>query len=240
MAGISRAYKRRGNMVANTGAPVMCLDAGSRISYPGSGTTWTDLSGNANTGTLVNGPTFNSANSGSIVFDGVNDYASVTYAASLDTPTGATYSLWMKKTSSVAGEFLSRGIADRGIDSDNPRLYHYSSNTVYIDWNTLAGSDRYVNSVAYTELSFNNLVFVFSPGAPFLFYANGVQVAVQMSGGSSDATMKNTAHNIIIGGAVWTNRFFTGKISSVTLHNRALSAAEITTNFELTRGRYGI
>ena len=52
---------------------VLCLDAGNSKSYPGSGTAWNDLSRNGNNGTL-NGPTFNSADRGSIVFDGTNDY----------------------------------------------------------------------------------------------------------------------------------------------------------------------
>ena len=46
------------NMVTN--GLVLCLDAGNTKSYPNTGTTWTDLSGNSNTGTLTNGPTFNS------------------------------------------------------------------------------------------------------------------------------------------------------------------------------------
>jgi hypothetical protein len=53
---------------------VLYLDAANQKSYPGTGTTWNDLSGNGNNGTLVNGPTFNSDNNGSIVFDGVDDY----------------------------------------------------------------------------------------------------------------------------------------------------------------------
>ena len=56
---------------------VFCVDAGDKMSYPGAGTTWTDLSKNRNNGTLTNGPTFNSANGGSIVFDGTNDYANM-------------------------------------------------------------------------------------------------------------------------------------------------------------------
>jgi len=52
---------------------VLNLDAGFTTSYPTTGTTWYDLSGNSNNGTLTNGPTFNSSNSGSIVFDGVDD-----------------------------------------------------------------------------------------------------------------------------------------------------------------------
>ena len=56
---------------------VLCLDAGNSESYPGSGTTWTDLSGNGNNGTLTNGPTFNTGSLGSISFDGINDYCDV-------------------------------------------------------------------------------------------------------------------------------------------------------------------
>ena len=58
-----------------TNGLVLHLDAGNPASYPGSGTTWTDLSGNGNDGTLVNGVGYDSANGGSLVFDGVNDYA---------------------------------------------------------------------------------------------------------------------------------------------------------------------
>jgi hypothetical protein len=57
-----------------TAGLVLNLDAGNPASYPGPGTTWTDLSGNGNNGTLTNGPTYSSANGGSIVLDGVNDY----------------------------------------------------------------------------------------------------------------------------------------------------------------------
>jgi hypothetical protein len=57
---------------------ILSLDAANNKSYPRSGTTWNDLSGNGNNGTLVNGPTFSSANGGSIVFDGTNDVVSTT------------------------------------------------------------------------------------------------------------------------------------------------------------------
>ena len=57
-----------------TSGLVLSLDAGNTKSYPGTGTTWFDKSGNTYNGTLTNGPTFNTANLGSIVFDGVDDY----------------------------------------------------------------------------------------------------------------------------------------------------------------------
>ncbi len=55
---------------------VLCLDAADKNSYPGTGATWTDLSGNNRIGTLTNGPTFNSGNNGYITFDGVDDFTS--------------------------------------------------------------------------------------------------------------------------------------------------------------------
>lgn len=75
---------------------VLCLDAGNTKSYPGSGTTWTDLSGRGNTGTLTNGPTYSSANGGSIVFDGTNDYVSTNYTQT--SVTGYTIDVWFKST----------------------------------------------------------------------------------------------------------------------------------------------
>ena len=60
----------------NENGLVLFLDAANRLSYPGSGTAWSDLSGNSNTGTLTNGPTFSAGNMGSILFDGTDDYAS--------------------------------------------------------------------------------------------------------------------------------------------------------------------
>ena len=57
---------------------VLNLDAGNANSYPGSGTTWSDLSGTGNNATLVNGPTYSSTDGGSIVFDGTNDYVAET------------------------------------------------------------------------------------------------------------------------------------------------------------------
>ena len=76
-------FGRNNNYVKPLGPPtlittglVLHLDAGDALSYPGNGNTWNDLSG-SNNGTLLNGPTYNSGNGGSIVFDGINDVVSL-------------------------------------------------------------------------------------------------------------------------------------------------------------------
>jgi hypothetical protein len=63
-----------------TSGLVLNLDAGFVSSYPKGGTGWSDLSGNGNNGTLINGPTFSG---GSIVFDGVNDYVNLPSSTNL-------------------------------------------------------------------------------------------------------------------------------------------------------------
>ena len=57
---------------------VLSLNAADRNSYVSGSTTWFDLSGNNNSGSLTNGPTFNSANGGSLSFDGTNDIITIT------------------------------------------------------------------------------------------------------------------------------------------------------------------
>ena len=97
--------------VVDTGL-VLVLDAADKLSYPGSGTAWKDLSGNNNTGTLTNGPTFSAANMGRIVFDGTNDYISFgnngsTTAFDFGT-SDITFVFWMYPTNWADG--TSRGI----------------------------------------------------------------------------------------------------------------------------------
>ena len=75
---------------------LMHLDAGNSSSYSGSGTTWSDLSGNGNHATLINGPTYSSADGGALDFDGSNDYAT----ASLLMPSRPyTASVWINHDS---------------------------------------------------------------------------------------------------------------------------------------------
>ena len=83
------SVKNRNSIV--TDGLVFYVDAGNGDSYPGTGTTWSDLVG-SNNGTLTNGPTFDSGNGGSIVFDGTNDYIST----QLTCGTTFTWSVWFK------------------------------------------------------------------------------------------------------------------------------------------------
>ena len=94
---------------------VLHLDAGDSNSYSGSGTTWTDLSGQGNHATLINNPTYSSNNEGYLSFDGSNDYATL---PNMDlTGNEATFSIWTYCTTtaqSAALIFLGDSTAPHG------------------------------------------------------------------------------------------------------------------------------
>ena len=86
---------------------VLNLDAGDPRSYPSSGTTWTDLSGNGNTGTLTNGPTYSNGNGGALVFNGTNSYVTVgSFSSNLNAANNSpniTISFWANLTRKSGG-----------------------------------------------------------------------------------------------------------------------------------------
>jgi hypothetical protein len=89
---------RRGPNIVRDGL-VFAVDAANPTSYPGSGVIWKDQTINQNDGTLINGPTFDSANGGSIEFDGVNDYViGNALNSGGGSGTSQSYSIWFNAT----------------------------------------------------------------------------------------------------------------------------------------------
>jgi hypothetical protein len=218
-----------------TSGLVMNLDAGNASSYPGSGTTWYDLSGSGNDGTLTLGPTYSSANGGSIVLDGVNDYISfnnlTTSSLGLTSTNGATLICWAKITllTRFTGVFTFWSTADNVdfgwdiIDSTN-NLRIWKNTT-----QTLTG----VSLTPYSNLWTQYVLVSNSSGG--IFYINGNQIATTSTSGSIITTI---GRNLMFGDH-WDNPI-QGNASNIQVYNRALSAAEVSQNYNALRGRYGI
>jgi len=241
MAGISRAYKRRNNMVANTGGPVLCLDAGSRLSYPGSGTTWTDLSGNGNTGTLFNGPTYSSANSGSIVFDGSNDYVNVTAFSALTFGTG-NFAIGVWVNLSVLNIFqdilgTANNVSFLGAGKSGWVLAIYGATSIHF---SCQSNNTWIFERIFLVTNAINTWYkidITRESGILSLYRNGIL----LSSVTQSQSIVSTESFVHIGGGYPSGSGLTnGKISNATIYSRALSAAEISTNFNLLRGRYGI
>ena len=216
---------------------VLALDAANTKSYPGSGTTWTDLSGKGNNGTLVNGPTYSSANGGSIVFDGVNDYVDCGNSDSLSAiggTTNVTASAWVYYDAYGGGGQTYSVITLKG---GNPWtwLLENPSNTFRFRI-TAGGSDVNVPDTSTHLLNtWYNVVGTYD-GSNMKIYANGILKNTQAQSGTL-ATNSVTAK---IGTFQGTNYNLTGKISNVQIYNRALSATEVLQNFNALKSRYGL
>ena len=213
-----------------TSGLVLNLDAGFVGSYPTINTTWYDLSGNTNNGTLTNGPTFNSANSGSIVFDGVDDFVQCTGSFTL---TSATFVTWIKRNgnqSQYDGILFSRGTNTTGMN-------FFSSNQLGYHWNDTAATYNWASGLTIPDLTWCMIaVSVTSTSATaYLCQTSGITTATNTTSHAS-----SVLNDIKIAQDDAGSRFFNGNIAISQLYNRALSATEITQNFNALRGRFGV
>lgn len=200
---------------------VLCLDAANSKSYPGSGTTWTDLSGNGNSGTLTNGPTYDTGSLGSIQFDGVNDYVTSPYTFTAGQ--AITISGWLYSTASTS--------AYRNfIDTLSSRPMIWWDTTGKIEFDTGSGyrtPSVYRNQWVYVTLVKPSGTTVAS------YYINGEFAS---NGGVSYSVPASTP--------TWFNRSagqtWLGNCSNISIYNRTLTPQEIQQNFNALRGRYGI
>jgi len=212
-----------------TNGLVLSLDAANRKSYLGSGNTWNDLSGLGNNGTLVNGPTFNSANGGSIVFDGTDDIVNTSYVSS----NALTWSVWFK-TNVVSSGY--RNIIS--IPTPNYILLLMDTNTPNLGfWASDGLSGQSLSTPTISVTTWYNVVFAREGNS----ITNGYKTYVNsVSYGSANTGIWSTSGTISFGGRTDATQFLNGNIAQVSIYNRALTAAEVAQNFNALRGRYGI
>lgn len=205
-----------------TSGLVMCLDAGNPKSYPGSGTTIRDVTGNGYNGTLTNGPTFSSANGGVIVLDGINDYIDVqgiNLSSSSYTIFAAT------RYVNVSGRIISGR-------NNNWLMGHWGGTTenYYAEgWVSAAYA-----GAADTNWRIYAATWDSSTDQAAL-YTNGVLT----SGPNTSASAGPNGFGIgcyFIGQSEWS----AGQFSFLTAYSNVLTADQITQNFNALRGRYGI
>jgi hypothetical protein len=217
-----------------TNGLVLCLDAANQKSYPGSGTTWNDLTGNFNNGTLINGPTFNSNNGGSIVFDGVDDYQTGNIS-NLGLNANGTFTvectLKYNNTSGTQNPLTLTGVSNNavqiGIISGATAVWKYGGTTV----------------ITYSAPSAGNIYTISVSVAPTLVtvYINGIlnntnNSPVLQTGAL--AYLYNSAYST--SGTVTPSGYFNGNIYQTRIYNRALLATEILQNYNATKTRFGL
>jgi len=216
---------------------VLSLDAGKHMSYPGSGTTWTDLSGNSNNGTLTNGPTFNSGNGGSIVFDGSNDHVAtgiqldpIAYGLFADaTSTWSASSWFFPDTANAAeGAITAKG---GGIGAAATYVVYESGTVLRV---RLRGG-TILDITASLASRWNEVVITWD-GTTARAYLNGNFVNTIVVGAAVKQTINFTISSANNGTAI----FYKGNVADTKVYNRALSGTEVLQNFNAVKGRFNL
>ncbi len=210
---------------------VFAVDAANQKSYPGSGTTWTDLSGNGNQIDLINGPIFDSGNGGSIDFDGANDFArEITYTGPSMTLNGPlTLSGWFNydsygSTRSTLGLINGSNAIQMGFRGGSGANWKYGG-TVLVNY-----------SVPTAGTWFNSTLTL--NGSTAISYVNGQLDTTNTSASPQTATLASIVlSSYTTGGSA---ERFNGKIANIVLYNRELSAPEITQNYNALKSRFGL
>jgi len=206
------------------------LDAANTKSYIGSGTSWVDISGKGNNGTLTNGPTFSSDNLGSIVFDGSNDH--VVLNSSFQVSTSGTYSFeaWIYKTATATnnvGVLISGGY---GGDKDGIFIAseEFAGTTIKV---FSANGD--VNAIYYNGVS---QPLSGSNGTNATYNLNE-WIHIAVTGITVDSTDGGAHH---IGQNNNNTNEFAGRIANLKVYDRELTATEVRQNYDALRGRFGL
>jgi hypothetical protein len=211
-----------------TSGLVMALDAGNIVSYPGSGTTWYDLTTNGNNATFYNGVGFSTTNGGGISFDGVDDYAVVLANSSLNS-SQPTVELIMTTTTN-GGNIIAQG--------------QYGSNWGYgvgVKLSSiLARNNNGDSNFSVSNSGLVHIVVVWD-GSGNRFYKNGVFL-----GRNTTNYSPNPGGQVTIGGvrsqvpSQNLQEFANSTVSVVRIYNRALTADEVSQNYNATKYRFGL
>jgi hypothetical protein len=215
---------------------VLYLDAANTRSYPGSGTVWSDLSRSGVNSTLTNGPTFNSGNGGSIVFDGTNDY--INGNSFIPNITNKTLSAWVR-LSSVS----QQGGGVINLQKDDGTIFDaIVYNETNQGWGF--GSNFFLRTAwsGVKETSTNDWVYMCATyvNNNYNLYRNGSLILniTSFAVYNFNFSSKNLLGYRHTGGGG--NAFLNGNIAQAQLYNRALSATEILQNYNATKTRFGL
>ena len=214
-------------------------DAGNPYSYPGTGTTWTDLAGNSN-GTLVNSPSYVAEAGGGFDFSGTNDLIEIPNVASLQV--GSAFSMecviYWNGTNDLA---MLQGKRQ----STSPFIqwsFYISNSQINAAGNTIAFFTR-ASGTAFRWISWAmpSAGYYHIAGTADLsgmkLFVNGVERASTTSTTTGDF---NTTTRFVIANQDGASAHYNGKLFMSRIYNRVLTAAEITQNFNAIRGRFGL
>lgn len=222
---------------------VLYLDAANTKSYVSGSTSWNDISRGGNIGTLVNGPTFNSANCGSIVFDGTNDY--ISFPPSSDSliqgKTNFTIGLTFQSDTNLVLRSLFGTLrygcgANIGLVSSFNNLVFYND---YGPWPATGGTCNAVGFSNYvTPSTWIYAVATYDGNTTTLYAIKGGNLSIATSVAKTGPS-NVFSYSLEIGRGGF-GQFLTGKVANAFIYDRTLSQQEVLQNYNTTKSRFGL
>jgi hypothetical protein len=217
------------------------LDASNTKSYISGSTTWYDISRTGINGTLINGPTFNSSNGGSIVFDGVNDYIGLTQITTNQTIGNYTISLWVSFTNTITPSnvinFMLMEAQNTLLGGVDNYIYLLGSTSGRIGYQTFNPfSVIYTTTNTWTSGSWYNIVISYDIStSKQSIYVNGI-----LEGSATIASCyfnTNTYFNLGTYTGPPKQWFFNGKIANFIVYKKTLNSNEILQNYNAIKNK---
>lgn len=236
---------------------ILCLDAANTKSYPGSGTTWTDLTSNGNNGTLSGSPAFSSSNGGSIVFDGSNDYINIPSTSLFNfASNNFTIDAWCFYDSSTSTDDTYRYLFNFQTATSTSYLLlakwrsnviaTNNSNGIFLDY-SVAGS-RYTittNNITPSPVVTNTITSLYevpNKWTNFTITVSSNVMSLYINSifyGSVTLGLRWNANAYLnIGTYDGTGNYMKGRIPNFKVYNRSLSSVEVLQNYNATKTRF--
>ena len=214
---------------------VLALDAGNTKSYPGSGSTWTDTSGNDNDGTLTNSPSYSD---GAIDFDGTDDYVDFGSQITMSRA-GATCDFWINRDTTSRKSLLTY--------QANSYISHVEVYTNKLITETKNNCNTFDSpTFTFSSGKWYHICFKFDSNRSY-WYVNGESIGETPGYGYDNCDTNTNPGELLddfdfryIGENTAYSGHYDGKMSNLKVYNRALTDAEVKQNFNALRGRFGI
>jgi len=237
--------KKRGGVITNN--LLFYVDASNTLSYSGSGSTWSDISGNGNNFTLVNSPTFDASNGGNFIFDGTNQYAKSSFLPSeLLGNVDFTISGWFKND---LNDISSEAVWGFGNKASENNINAYSTNANQISL-SLAGVEVIFSTQNYIDTQYKHIAWVKRAG---LFSRSNIDIyvnGVKYSGGTLVSQFGNETvnPNVLAGSVVTIAQPYdiddgvqnaNVSVASFYGYDKALIESEVLENFNADKAKFG-
>ena len=212
---------------------VLSLDAANTKSYTSGSTTWSDLARSGVSGTLINGPTYSTVNGGFLAFDGVNEY--VSWGDNFDLIT-TSISGFVWGWANSLNEYIPW--IDKLAGNGNYRLHSGADGRINFGIRNTANTYQEMNYAAgLLANTWYNIGFTFNNSTRVgRIYVNGNL----LSSNTFTIDRGDTSVNLQTGYQSNNGGTLNGRIATLSLHNKELTAQEVLQNYNATKGRFGL